>query len=64
MQAICSLFDHVVAEDILDAPLVGEVVEDNLIWKEEQDGKYNVKSGYRLWREVQENQRERKVEGD
>ncbi|KAI5415217.1 hypothetical protein KIW84_040601 [Lathyrus oleraceus] len=50
--------------DILDAPLVGEVVEGNFIWKEEQDGKYNIKSGYRLWREVQANQRERKVEGD
>lgn len=55
MQAIYSLFDHVVAGDILDAPLVGEVVEDNLIWKEEQDGKYNVKSGSRLRREVQAN---------
>ncbi|XP_058732901.1 uncharacterized protein LOC131604482 [Vicia villosa] len=42
-----------VAEVILQVPLVEDVIEDKLIWKEEKNGIYSVRSGYRLWREDQ-----------
>ncbi|XP_058746446.1 uncharacterized protein LOC131619358 [Vicia villosa] len=48
-----SLFDHVGAASILRVPLVEDVVEDRLVWHEEKNGVYSVKSGYRLWRGVQ-----------
>ncbi|XP_058726280.1 uncharacterized protein LOC131597609 [Vicia villosa] len=47
---IRELFDYVVVEDILQVPLVEEVQEDKWNWKEEQNGCYSVRSGYRLWR--------------
>ncbi|XP_058733181.1 uncharacterized protein LOC131604778 [Vicia villosa] len=46
-------------EDILQVPLLKEVVKDRLIWKEEQNGVYSVCSGYRLWRSLED----RKVAG-
>ncbi|XP_058758355.1 uncharacterized protein LOC131631582 [Vicia villosa] len=50
MRVIRDVFDHVACEDILQVPLLKEVVRDRLIWKEEQNGVYSVRSGYRLWR--------------
>ncbi|XP_058784450.1 uncharacterized protein LOC131659256 [Vicia villosa] len=38
------------AEEILFVPLVEDVTEDSLVWKEEKDGQYNVRSGYRVWK--------------
>ncbi|XP_058784506.1 uncharacterized protein LOC131659316 [Vicia villosa] len=49
-EAVSSIFDVVDTELILQVPLLEDVTTDTLIWKEEQDGKYSVRSGYRLWR--------------
>ncbi|KAI5403896.1 hypothetical protein KIW84_051153 [Lathyrus oleraceus] len=54
-------FDNAATEDILHVPLV---VEDKMIWKNEQNGIYNVRSGYRLWRSSQLKNLNGKVEGD
>ncbi|GAU30201.1 hypothetical protein TSUD_311520 [Trifolium subterraneum] len=37
-----------VAEEILETPLVSSVREDKVVWEEERDGCYSVKSGYKL----------------
>lgn len=52
-ETIFSLFDHTVAEDILNAPLVEEVGEVCMIWKKEHDGEYSIHTGYILWRHNQ-----------
>ncbi|XP_058783075.1 uncharacterized protein LOC131657726 [Vicia villosa] len=52
------------AEDILQVPLVAEVQEDKWNWKEEENGCYSVRSGYRLWRKDHERSGSRGVEGD
>jgi hypothetical protein len=44
---INSLFPLDVAHDIIAVPLLEVVTEDRLIWKEEKDGMYSVRSGYR-----------------
>ncbi|KAK2413785.1 putative mitochondrial protein [Trifolium repens] len=44
---INSLFPLEVAQNILDVPLVELVREDRLIWSEENNGVYSVRSGYR-----------------
>jgi hypothetical protein len=44
---INSLFPLDVARDIIAVPLLEVVTEDRLIWKEEKDGLYSVRSGYR-----------------
>jgi hypothetical protein len=44
---IFSLFPREVAHDIVTVPLFGLVTEDKLIWSEEKDGIYSVRSGYR-----------------
>jgi ribonuclease HI len=44
---INSLFSIEVAHDILDVPLLALVREDKLIWSEENNGVYSVRSGYR-----------------
>ncbi|XP_058784794.1 uncharacterized protein LOC131659630 [Vicia villosa] len=61
---VTNLFDHVGAESILKVPLVEEVKEDRLVWQEEQNGEYSVKSGYRIWREKQSSSRDLGVEGN
>jgi hypothetical protein len=43
---INSLFPMEVAHDIIAVPLLGVVTEDRLIWNEEKDGVYSVRSGY------------------
>jgi hypothetical protein len=44
---INSLFPIEVAHDIVAVPLLEVVTEDRLVWKEEKDGMYSVRSGYR-----------------
>ncbi|XP_058741168.1 uncharacterized protein LOC131613523 [Vicia villosa] len=40
-----SLFEQVVADQILNTPLIEEVVDDVLIWNEERSGAYSVRIG-------------------
>ncbi|XP_058784493.1 uncharacterized protein LOC131659300 [Vicia villosa] len=40
MGVIRNLFDCVGAEEIISVPLVEDVTEDRLVWKEEKDGEY------------------------
>lgn len=47
-QKIGQLFFNDVASKIMQVPLLKEVNEDCLVWKEEQNGVYNVKIGYKL----------------
>ncbi|XP_058765372.1 uncharacterized protein LOC131638843, partial [Vicia villosa] len=49
---------------ILRTPLVEDVVVDRMIWQEEKNGDYSVKSGYRLWRRMQNNTRHYGIEED
>jgi hypothetical protein len=42
------LFSGVVVERILATPLVGLLREDKLVWEEERNGLYSVKSSYKL----------------
>jgi hypothetical protein len=46
---IISLFPLEVAHDICAVPLLEVVTEDRLVWKEEKDGVYSVRSGYRIF---------------
>ncbi|GAU37962.1 hypothetical protein TSUD_269770 [Trifolium subterraneum] len=43
-----NLFSGDVAERILETPLVNSVREDKVVWEEERNGCYLVKSGYKL----------------
>jgi hypothetical protein len=43
-----NLFSGDVVERILATPLVGSVREDKVVWEEERNGCYSVKSGYKL----------------
>ncbi|GAU22925.1 hypothetical protein TSUD_326970, partial [Trifolium subterraneum] len=43
-----NLFSKDVAEKILETPLVSSVREDKVVWDEERNGCYSVKSGYKL----------------
>ncbi|GAU10101.1 hypothetical protein TSUD_422310, partial [Trifolium subterraneum] len=43
-----NLFSRDVAEKILETPLVSSVREDKVVWDEERNGCYSVKSGYKL----------------
>ncbi|XP_058776514.1 uncharacterized protein LOC131650817 [Vicia villosa] len=47
---IRELFDYDVGNAILQVPLIDDVIEDKWNWKEEQNGCYSVRTGYRLWR--------------
>ncbi|XP_058725977.1 uncharacterized mitochondrial protein AtMg00310-like [Vicia villosa] len=47
---ISEMFGADEAKIILQVPLVDEVQEDKWIWGEEQNGEYNVRTGYRVWR--------------
>ncbi|CAJ2644561.1 unnamed protein product [Trifolium pratense] len=42
------LFPVQVAERIIATPLIGSVYVDKMVWEEERDGCYSVKSGYKL----------------
>ncbi|XP_058767237.1 uncharacterized protein LOC131640887 [Vicia villosa] len=50
MRLIRELFDFSGAEAITYVPLVEDVVVDRLVWREEKDGHYSVRSGYHLWK--------------
>ncbi|XP_058784793.1 uncharacterized protein LOC131659652 [Vicia villosa] len=50
MRLIRDLSNYVGAEDIIHVPLVEDVTEDRLVWKEETNGQYSVRSGYRVWK--------------
>ncbi|XP_058783600.1 uncharacterized protein LOC131658309 [Vicia villosa] len=52
------------SEDIIRVPLLDGVRKDRWIWKEEQNGVYSVRSGYRLWRNNQEKFVNRRVIGN
>ncbi|GAU29262.1 hypothetical protein TSUD_392120 [Trifolium subterraneum] len=43
-----NLFSKDVAEKILETPLVSSVREDKVVWEEQRNGCYSVKSGYKL----------------
>ncbi|GAU36575.1 hypothetical protein TSUD_362450 [Trifolium subterraneum] len=43
-----NMFSGDVAERILETPLVHSVREDKVVWEEERNGCYSVKSGYKL----------------
>ncbi|GAU30587.1 hypothetical protein TSUD_392780 [Trifolium subterraneum] len=45
---ILQLFSFDVADKILAVPLLSEVREDRMVWKEEENGEYTVRSGYKL----------------
>jgi hypothetical protein len=45
---IMQLFSHAAAEEILKVPLMSEVSDDCLVWTEEQNGEYSVRTGYKL----------------
>ncbi|XP_058776492.1 uncharacterized protein LOC131650797 [Vicia villosa] len=54
MGVLCDLFDYSVVRDILQVPLTKEVVEDRMVWKDDVNGNYSVRSRYRIWRKHQE----------
>ncbi|XP_058774349.1 uncharacterized protein LOC131648625 [Vicia villosa] len=56
MRKLTEMFDCAAVEDIIHVPLLEEVMEDRLIWSEDQSGNYSVRSGYRLWRKAKLNQ--------
>jgi hypothetical protein len=63
---ISNLFTHDVAAEILMVPmsLLREVKEDRLVWKEEKDGEYQVRSGYRFLMTEKEEGRRRGTAGN
>ncbi|XP_058781712.1 uncharacterized protein LOC131655925 [Vicia villosa] len=64
VEKVKSFFNPVGAESILKVPLVEDVLEDRLVWQEEKHGEYSVKSGYRLWRELQRGTQYHGMEGN
>ncbi|XP_058746458.1 uncharacterized protein LOC131619373 [Vicia villosa] len=50
MRLIRELFSCVGAEAIIHVPLIEDVTIDRLVWKDEKDGEYSVRSGYRVWK--------------
>ncbi|CAJ2667453.1 unnamed protein product [Trifolium pratense] len=60
---ISNLFTHDAATDILSIPLLREVKEDKLVWQEEQNGEYTVKSGYRLLMQKIKEEKQRGMTG-
>jgi ribonuclease HI len=61
---ITNLFSPDVAKEVLAVPLIGEVLEDTIVWKEEQHGEYTVRSGYRAVMRAKEDERRRAVAGN
>jgi ribonuclease HI len=61
---VSNLFTHDAAIEILAVPLLREVQEDRLVWREEHNGEYTVKSGYRLLMQEKEEGRRRGILGD
>ncbi|KAI5400556.1 hypothetical protein KIW84_065444 [Lathyrus oleraceus] len=64
VQEIRDVFTHDVANDILKVPLLEDVLEDSMVWKEEQNEVYRVKSSYWLLRSFQTNRLICREEGD
>ncbi|XP_058784947.1 uncharacterized protein LOC131659838 [Vicia villosa] len=59
-----STLDHLGAGLILKVSLMEDVVQVMLIWQEETNGEYSVKSGYRVWRKMQSSSGKNGVEGN
>lgn len=55
IQKFSLLFTYDTMTRILNVPLLDEVQEDCLMWKEEYNGKYSVKTGYKLYMNAQAN---------
>jgi len=47
--AVLQVFSAGLADKIMSTPLIAHVKSDRLIWKVEKNGKYSVKSAYRLY---------------
>jgi hypothetical protein len=47
-EKIDSLFPMHIANCIMETPLLNVIEEDEIIWKDSQDGKYSVRSGYKV----------------
>jgi ribonuclease HI len=63
-EKINSLFPIEIARDILEVPLLDLVREDRLVWSEENNGVYSVRSGYkRIMKERSKGYGPRSVEG-
>ncbi|CAK8544282.1 unnamed protein product [Lathyrus sativus] len=58
------LFTRDVAKAILEVPLLEEVGEDGLVWKEEQSGIYSVKIGYKILKGELRERKDLNVEGE
>ncbi|XP_058725499.1 uncharacterized protein LOC131596772 [Vicia villosa] len=52
MRLLRDMFDYTTIEEIIQVSLVEDVTEDRLVWKEEENGCYGVRSGYRMWRNM------------
>lgn len=50
MRVLREMFDCAAVEDIIQVFLVEDVTEDRLVWREEQNGHYRVRLGYRNWK--------------
>ncbi|KAI5432893.1 hypothetical protein KIW84_020271 [Lathyrus oleraceus] len=55
---------HVLVLEILKVPLLEEVKEDCLVWKEGYNDNYSVKTGYKLLKKEQSTYLNLRVEGD
>jgi hypothetical protein len=61
---ILQLFSYDAAQEILEVPLFDMVKEDGLVWKEDNSGKYTVKTGYRLLMREKSERNRRQVTAD
>lgn len=63
MYKIRQIFTPEVAKNILDVPLLEDVKEDFVVWKEESKGEYSVKTEYKLLKGIQRERRSGSIEG-